>query len=242
MGRSERAGRLVGFGVLLLLTLFPWAFLTAPARAQDCGAAIAPPVVSVRTQARPPVQDLSRGIANLTGDPRLAVPHGLQDFKFAVGVTAADATGTSQWQMQGFGMGDGRQCWSITQLQIVITVFTKVYIAKEVPRGSCLWNEVAKHEAKHVRLDQKLFPHMSGMIRPKVLRAISRSVPARSGEEAKALLGQLVNQAVGEAVRDFEVTRNAEQLKIDTRAEYSHPNRVCGEAEVAAAIQRAGLR
>lgn len=242
MGRSERAGHLVHVCILMLLPGLLLALPTAPARAQDCGAAIAPPVVSVRTQARPPVQDLSRGIANLTGDPRLAVPHGLQDFRFAVGVTAADATGTSKWQMQGFRMGDGRQCWSITQLQILITVFTKVYIAKEVPRGSCLWNEVAKHEAKHVRLDQKLFPQMSGMIRPKVLRAVSRSVPARSGTEAKSLINQLVNQAVAEAVRDFQVTRNAEQLKIDTRAEYSHPNRVCGEAEVAAAIRRAGLR
>ncbi|WP_374651588.1 hypothetical protein [Dongia sp.] len=233
--RFERLAGLAAFGILAITV---WA---EPAAAAACGGTIAPPVVSVRTDARPATQDHSRGIANLSGDPRLAVPHGLRDFRYAVGVTAAEADGKSKWEMRGEALPDGRQCWWITQLQIVITVSTKVFIAKEVPRGSCLWNEVVKHEAKHVRTDQKLFPQMAGLIRPKVLRAVSHSIATKSQAEARTVLGNLINKATAAAVADFQKTRNAMQLKIDTREEYSRPNRVCGEAEVTAAIQRAGL-
>jgi hypothetical protein len=208
----------------------------------ECGGAIVPPVVSVRTLAQPPVQDLSLGIAQLSSDRSLAVPHGLESFRFAVGATAAQAQRRTSWQMRGEPQANGGYCWAIAQLKIVVTVATRVYIAREVPRGSCLWNEVVRHEAKHVRADQQLFPELSGLIRPKVLRAISRTVPAATDSEARAVLGALVNSAVQEAVAAFQVARNQRQLTIDTAQEYSRANRVCGNAEVAAAIQRAGLK
>lgn len=214
----------------------------AEARADECGGAIAPPVISVRTQVKPPTQDLRRSISELSSDTRIAVPRGLQDFKYAVGATAAEPEDHTKWGMRGVPMRDGRKCWSVTNVNVVIAVSTKVYIAKEVPRGSCLWNEVVKHESKHVRLDQKLFPQIAGLIRPKVLRAVSRSVAARTDGEARTALGSRISQAILVAATAFLEMRNTEQLKIDTRTEYSRANRVCGEAEVAAAIKRAGLR
>ncbi|MBI2256596.1 MAG: hypothetical protein HYU58_18380 [Proteobacteria bacterium] len=228
----------LGIPCLLAILIY---FGTAISAHADCGA-VPPPVVSVRTLAQPPVQDVSRGIAQLSSDRSLAVPHGLESFRYAVGATAAQAEGRTSWQMQGVPQPGGGYCWSISQLQIVVTVSTKVYIAREVPRGSCLWNEVARHEAKHVRADQRLFPQLSGLIRPKVLRAVSHSVPATTQADARAMLSALVNGAVQEAVADFQVTRNEQQLTIDTAAEYGRANRVCGNAEVAAAIQRAGLK
>jgi hypothetical protein len=223
--------------------LFTLTSLLCPVTARaDCGGSIAPPVVSVRTLTQPPLQDVSRGIADLSSDRSLAVPHGLESFRYAVGATAAEAQGRTSWQMQGEPQPDGRYCWAITQLQIVITVSTKVYIAREVPRGSCLWNEVVKHEAKHVRADQKLFPQLSSLIRPKVLRGVSHSVLAANQTEAHGALGRIVNDAVQEAVAAFQLTRNQQQLTIDTPTEYRRANQVCGNAEVAAAIARAGLQ
>ena len=225
-------------GGLFLVALFLAGL--SPARADACGGSIPPPTLTVRTDARPPTQDHSRGVASLSGDDRLAVPRGLENFRYAVGVTAADATGHTEWDMQGQALPDGRQCWWISQAKIVATVSTRVFIAKEIPRGSCLWNEVVKHEAKHVRLDQQLFPQMSGLIRPKVLAAISHSVVARSQAEARTLLGSLLSQATRQAVAEFQQARDAAQLRIDTAAEYGRPNKVCGEAAVSAIIQRAG--
>jgi hypothetical protein len=213
----------------------------APAAAAACGSAVMPPPVSVRTVVKPATQDHSRGIASLSSDTRLAVPHGLDGFNFAVGVTAAEVAGSTKWEMRGETMPDGRQCWWVTQLQIAVTVATKVYIAKEVPRGSCLWNEVVKHEARHVRIDQELFPTVKSLIRPKALRAVSTSIATRSQDEARKVLAEKINRATADAVAEFQKTRNKKQLEIDTREEYSRPNRICGEAEVAAAIERAGL-
>lgn len=233
--RSDQ--RILGAALFFLTT-----FASMTVARADCGGAIMPPVVSVRVQTQPPLQDVSRGIAVLSSDRSLAVPHGLQGFRFAVGATAAQAQGRTNWQMRGVPDPAGGSCWAITQLQIVVTVSTKVYIAREVPRGSCLWNEIVRHEAKHVRVDQRLFPQLSGLIRPKVLRAASRSIAARNEAEARAALGTLVNQSLQEAVAAFQITRNQQQLSIDTAEEYSRANRICGNAEVAAAVARAGLK
>jgi hypothetical protein len=233
-----RSDLLAGLGLVLVLA----SQLCAKSVQAECGGAIAPPVVAVRTLTQPPTQDTNRGIAELSSDRSLAVPHELESFRYAVGATAAQAQGRTSWQMQGEPQPDGSYCWAIAQLQIVVTVATKVYIAREVPRGSCLWNEVVKHEAKHVRADQKLFPQLSSLIRPKVLRAVSHSVSAANQTEAQGALSRIVNKAVQDAVAAFQVTRNQLQLTIDTPEEYRRANRVCGNAEVAAAIERAGLQ
>lgn len=233
-----QSDRLVFLGILLVVISLAG---VAPAHAA-CGSAVAAPVVSVRALTQPPTQDVSRGIAQLSSDRNLAVPRGLDGFRYAVGATAAQAQARTNWQMQGQPQPGGGYCWAISQLQIVVIVSTKVYIAREVPRGSCLWNEVVRHEAKHVRADQQLFPQLSGLIRPKVLRAVSRTVPGATEAEARAALGALLNMALQEAVGSFQVTRNEQQLAIDTAQEYSRANRICGNAEVAAAITRAGLR
>ncbi len=227
------------FLALLFWAIF-WVLGAAAARAQ-CGGAIAPPSITVRTLTQPPLQDVSRGIADLSADRHLAVPRGLENFRFAIGVTAPQAKARANWQMQGQPQ-DGSYCWTISQLQIDVTVSTRVYIAREVPRESCLWNEIVRHEAKHVRIDQKFFPQLSGILRPRVSKVIAHSKLARDQASARNHFGAVINQAIEEAVAAFQVVRNQQQLAIDTPLEYSRPNRICGEAEVAAAVRRAGLQ
>lgn len=226
--------------ITVLFWVIFWLLGAAAAQAQ-CGGAIAPPNLTVRTLTHPPIQDISRGIADLSADRNLAVPRGLENFRFAIGVTAPQAKARTNWQMQG-QLQDGSYCWTISQLQIEVTVSTRVYIAREVPRKSCLWNEIVRHEAKHVRIDQKFFPQLSGILRPRVSKVIARSKLARDQTEARRHFGAVINQAIEEAVAAFQVVRNQQQLAIDTPQEYSQPNRVCGEAEIAAAVRRAGLQ
>jgi hypothetical protein len=234
--------RCAGRGAILLATLvLLLASPRAAALADTCGQAISPPVVSVRTLVRPASYDFSRGIRDLSGDLNLAVPHGMSDFKYAVGATAVVAERESRWEMRGEQTPDGRQCWWITSLQITVTAHTKVYVAKEVPKDSCVWQEVMRHEAKHVKIDQKLFPRLVDTLRPKVVRQISKSVPARNQAEAEATMNKLVNNAADAAIQAFQKKRNRSQLAIDTRDEYTRSNRLCGEAAVADIFARAGL-
>jgi len=235
----SKGGRSSRFGVVLtFLLLLP----AGGALADSCGQRVAPPSLSVRSLVQPPKQDLTRSIKDLTGDPNVAVPRGLENFGFAVGATAAAPKTEYSWSTQGAQMPDGTWCWRAAKVSVIVTVATTVYIAKEIPRESCLWREVAKHEAKHVRLDRQLFPSLPGIVRPKVQRVIAHSVSAGTIEEASALLGRRIDAAVVEAAAFFELTRNKRQLEIDTVEEYGRPNRICGNAEVAAAIRRAGLQ
>lgn len=226
--------------VLLFSAILLWR--PGAALADGCNQRVAPPVLSVQTDVQAPKLDVHRGIKELTGDPHVAVPRGLEDFRFAVGATAALPSIQRRWELHGEPMSNGRVCWRVTKMRVFVSVATTVYIAREIPRDSCLWREVAKHEAKHVRRDRELFPQLPGIVRPKVARVIAQSFAAGTQEEANAILKARLSAAVNEAAAAFEETRNREQLKIDTREEYSHPNQVCGNAEVAAAIARAGLK
>lgn len=220
-----------------LLSMFP-----GNAFADTCGQVLSPPLVSVRAQVRPATHDFSLGILQITADPNLAVPHGLADFKYATGATSVGAERELRLQFRGQPRAGGGLCWWVTNLQITVTTHTKVYIAREVPKNSCLWKEVMRHEAKHVKIDQKLFAQLADTVRPKVVKAVSRSVPANDKAQAEEIFRSRVTRATDEAIKAFVVKRNKRQLSIDTREEYTRANRICGNAEIRAAFKRAGIR
>lgn len=211
------------------------------ARAEICSA-VTPPLITVRAVVRPPTYDFSRGVRDLSSDMALAVPRGMEDFKYAFGVTAVVSRGETQWELNGILRNDGGMCWSVSNVKITVTASTKVFIAKEIIRDSCLWQQVTAHEARHVKMDRKLLPRLPDSVRPSVLRKVSRSVAADSAAEANAVWQKIISQSVSDAMGAFRERRNQAQLTIDTREEYTRASRACGATEVAATFARAGIK
>lgn len=227
-------------GVWLVVALF--AGWVGEARADSCGQAGSPPVISVRTQIKPPTLDFTKGILELSAEPDLAVPRDLPEFKYATGATSVGTEREWNVQLKGTQRPEGGQCWWITRLQVTLTAHTKVFVAKEVPKDSCLWKEVMRHEGQHVKIDRTLFPRLGDTVRPRIMRQMSRSISAPSEAAAGAYFKEMIIKSVDSAIQAFLDKRNKAQLAIDNREEYTRANRLCGDAEIAAAFARAGIQ
>jgi len=222
--------------------LLAWATMSAEATADSCGQALAVPEVSVRTELHPVSYDFSKGILAITSDPQLAIPRGLEEFSHAIGATRVVTSGQWNLSLEGQPRSDGGICWSAKSLDVNLIAHTSVFVAREIVRDTCLWREVMRHEALHVALDQRLFPRLADIVRPRVKQAAARTIAATSGQAAQAEFEALIGKAIADGLALFSAKRNKQQLTIDTREEYSRANRLCGDAEIAAAFEKAGIR
>ncbi len=186
--------------------------------------------------------DDSRGIAQLSSDGSIVAPHHLPEFQYTMGATVIVPEQAWQTTLSSMTRSDGTLCWKVDRLQITLKVHTEVRIAREIPKGSCLWNETMQHENKHVKIDQKMFPRLADTIRPQILRKVARAYPAQNQAQAERDAAKLVRTTMDAAIDSFMRKRNKAQLAIDTAAEYDRISHACGNAEVAAAVNRAGLK
>ena len=111
------------------------------------------------------------------------------DFPYVLGVTNMATEAGLNMNMTGSPRSDGSYCWSVTTLDIVFRSINTVHIGSEIPRGSCLWNVVSKHEQAHVDVNEVFFRRLPEMTRPDVLNVARRTLAASNGEEAKAFFG-----------------------------------------------------
>lgn len=234
-------GRRIALG--LVVAAFAWLFLLPAgiARAEVCERP-GPPVVSVRTLTKPASVDLTRGVAQLTGNPNLVAPRHLPEFRYTLGSTEIVPERDSRVEFGFRPMSVGGVCWWVTRVQVTVTVHTRVYIAKEIPKGSCIWNHVTQHETKHVKMDKLQFPKLADHVRPGLTRAIATARTARDQAAIEKEGGDLVGAAITAAIAAFLDKRNQAQLTIDTREEYSRVNNLCGDAAISAILAQAGVK
>ncbi|WP_270938944.1 hypothetical protein, partial [Falsiroseomonas oryzae] len=105
-----------------------------------------------------------------------------------------------------------------------------VRLAKEVPRGGCLANEVLAHERRHVEVNRRTLREAAAE-----LRSVARGWAARAerrapnvGEAAHALQDELA-QTLEPVLGRLRATREAGHAAIDTPEEYRRLGRVCPE-------------
>jgi hypothetical protein len=239
---SQSSNQLFRMPVLLGMLVLWLSMPGGAALANPCEQSAAPPLVSVRAEINPASYDFTRGIAQLSADGNTVAPRHLPEFNYVLGTTAMASKSAWETTLASRMASDGTLCWKVDKLQITLEVHTKVYIAKEAVKGSCLWTETMKHEAKHVKIDQTIFPRLADTIRPSIVRKIARTYFAQNQAQAERDADKLMRTAIEGAIDSFLRKRNRTQLSIDTAEEYSYISHVCGNAAVAAAVKRAGLR
>lgn len=222
---------------IILLLLAGWPNQVA---ADGCGQALGKPQIEIRSDIAPARLDLTRSLAALTRDPDLAGSR-TPAFPYAVGATGLALELKWSLHFAGTPRSDGGFCWSVQSLDITVNATATIFIASEIPRDSCLWRAVERHEQRHVMVDRQLFPELARMLRPPVLDAARRTAAAASGDEAKTILGAAIEDAIEAAQRAYESRRMAHHLPIDTPEEYNSFRRICGDAEVQAVLSRAGM-
>lgn len=236
MGIRARLAALAIFGAASFLTM------TDMAAAASCGQNPTRPVIDVRLDSPKPTYDLKKGIKSLNASSRV-VGQGVAagGFDQTLGLTSIAVDSTMSAEMTGRPQSNGGYCWSISRMTFTVKAETVVYVAKEITRDSCLWREVLAHEGKHVSIAQSFLPKVDNYVRPKLSAALSRSVSARTNDEAGELMKKSVSRAASAALKDFMADLTERQLRLDTPAEYSRFSKACGNAELAAVLKKAGI-
>lgn len=105
-----------------------------------------------------------------------------------------------------------------------------VYVAREIPRNTCGFDEVFRHEMRHVEVNrsmlQSYLPIVSGRLREhlKLNGVIRQENPDYAVSELRGRLKQIVE----ETMREMDRENVERQLAIDSREEYARISNACG--------------
>lgn len=204
----------------------------SPAAAQQ-GSACAgfgPIQVKVDIQVAPLRRDYGRSLAQLASMPgRAPGPVGASTGHI-LGLSQAKYGEQSQLGAMVQPMGDGTYCGGANMLTVAFGYQERiVYVARELPQGSCIHAEVLKHEMRHIAVDEQLLREFAPTIKRRLEATLTQVKPvrARSKDQAMNALQQPVNAALRQMMQEFGQERDRRQAEVDTVAEYERVSRSC---------------
>jgi len=126
---------------------------------------------------------------------------------------------------------DGRQCFVATELHVRFGLHVHlVFIASDIPYGSCLWRDVYAHELRHVRVNREAIRAVAALLSADVetlaRQGISTEGPTAEAAQQAALAH--LHAAVRRAEQAFEQYAIRGHASIDTPEEYDRASRACG--------------
>lgn len=212
--------------VLLFLLL-----LLALAEAENANAAPCtpptPPQVTVDLVEKSKPLDRSLPIKALSKIDKSPAKPGLEGYNYALGLTETQIEARAEGDIEG-APGSSGVCAYATHLTVTVTWSTFVRLAAELTPGTCLDREVQRHEQHHVALARGFMPEVRRRLAEAVNTAMAGGVDAKSFDAAQKTLWKrlsaALNQASNQAYQDLE----AQQAKLDTRAEYEKLPAACG--------------
>lgn len=110
-----------------------------------------------------------------------------------------------------------------------LRVETTIHLAAEIPPGSCLDREAVDHEWQHHERGLALIETLARDIEARLATALAEEpfVVAPSAGAVAATAIDRLQRLMAPAIRDFEATYPAEQLELDTPAEYQRVLDAC---------------
>ena len=221
------------------LLVFPAVILSAlplAAQAASCPAAPYPQVVVNISQEEPQlvtnrninelkVLSQSDGAADTMSDG-LHVP---------LGLAVANAQYTVNIKAQIATFNNSKACAALSEVVIDLSFANNViYVASDLPRGSCIFNNVHAHERQHVAVDHALLQDFSQKIRYQTSQEAGRigNITAPTSQAAFDKLSDLLKPSLDRAMQDFMAERARRQARVDSPQEYDRVSRSCnGEAQ-----------
>jgi len=151
-----------------------------------------------------------------------------------VGLTAASLKLDSRFQINVKKRGDDYMvCAQISAFDLNFGFDdTTVYIANELPHGSCSYRTVLEHELRHVQTDQYLVQAYVPIL-PDLLRNALRhigTIRASSSEAAEEEIRASISKYMADLGKNLSQVRQKHQAEIDTKQEYERLSRSCDNA------------
>lgn len=211
--------------VLILLTLGVLTLAPSPVRADNCDR-LPKPTVTLKRHQEAFSLDLQTSFRTLTLLGPTSTRPGMQ----VLGLTRGTAIVSFQTRIVSYVDPGGR--WECASPQLTVTYGYSpmtVYVAREFPRGSCAWNEIHRHELRHVRTYQD---HLES-IEPELREALQKRFV--TGDPWRGPVGQTRNRIQQELeerwapyVKRMINKVDLAQAQIDTPEEYARVASSCG--------------
>ena len=192
--------------------------LPTPVRADECDRLPAPTVTVKRTE-EPISINTQYGYRQLThlGSDIARTGHVI------LGLTRGNARVSFSVQMARYV--DRTRRWECASPQLVVTYgFSPmtVYVAREIPKGTCAYDEVFRHEMRHVNAYQKHLADIEQNLRDTLTARFATGKPWRGplGQAPRVLQRELVERWQPYLEREINLGMEA-QKAIDSPEEYA---------------------
>ena len=198
--------------------------LSSPAWPDECDA-LAPPSVTVKRLEEPITLNTTYGYKSITvlgsTEPRSA--------KRVLGLTRGNAS--VKFDVKTSSVIDHLGQWECTSPQIVVLFGYSpmtVYVASEFAAGSCAYNEIYRHELRHVKTYQAHLVSIESDITETLNRRFATGAPWRGpvGQARSMLEKEMRERWMPYIQREIERVESAQAL-IDTPEEYARVGESC---------------
>jgi hypothetical protein len=223
--------------MLALLLAGAWATAQAEPSArfkQECEQRLAPGQVVVESLPSDVVYDFGTGVRDLTRKAPLGgAAH------VTLGLTQAAFQLSSSWEGATLVDRSTGQACARPQLKLTVQVGPqRVTVAREFPKGTCAFWEIAAHELRHVRANQAQAEQVAAELQDALSRSFGNRVFYGTPSELRAAFTEnLKSQWMPWGKTRFEGVKGAHQ-QIDSPAEYGRNNTMC-DGEVPRALEGA---
>lgn len=176
--------------------------------------------------------DYTRSIADLGGFNIDTVnPYGNAARTEVHGLTEASIRVAYELQTAGVHYGPQTCLW-VAGMTVKLRLEPLVYVAHEHKRGTCRFNAVLEHEAKHVKVDQKLAQAYKPVYEKAIVAAVNQyriigPFPSDQQAKVRADLQAYIDRAVAQVSKRFEADRKVKQQAVDTLEEYDRVAALC---------------
>ena len=106
---------------------------------------------------------------------------------------------------------------------------TMIYLARELPNGSCSYHTVLEHEQRHVAADENLVRSTTPFLKEQLRGALARIgvIRASSPQVAETQIHDMISGYMKELGKNLSVVRQKHQSFIDTPQEYDRLSHSC---------------
>jgi hypothetical protein len=208
------------------------AAIALPAAAQDADGCHSYPDVPIAVTPvfDQPRYDFTHSLANLqaiSSDHRHSIPH---YHEVAMGITRYEPIMEFNVPMVIETSPDGLSCAYIKRVEVTVGYRDViVYIASEIPRDSCAFDETMGHEQKHVAVNRELLHEFAPMIEARLrdymrLNGVFRT---RNAKYAEATMQAKLQAITDDMIAQMQNENIARQRQVDSPQEYARLSHVC---------------
>ncbi len=123
-----------------------------------------------------------------------------------------------------------QRCYYLSAIEAQLGYdYRLVQIAREIPEGSCLYDEIRRHEYKHVAVDEAAVRENLSYVASQ-LHAVANSLgvtKAVDDQQAQRRVDAALRAAIKPILAHVSALRSAAQDRVDTPAEYARVEQAC---------------